>query len=158
MASATKRGAVAALSISLSIALTGCAGYDVDLQGGVFDALGVSSLGKKKVEPKMANRTGIVVPPTTASLPVPGSAPAGAAPPVGVAGAQWPVDPEVERATKTAALKQQHEAFCEKARRDYQLKVISELPEGPLGSCEQSILRAITGKPLYERKAGQPAN
>lgn len=158
MASATKRVVAVALSLGLAVSVAGCAGTDIEFNGGIFDAVGLSSIGKKKTEPQLVNRTGIVVPPTTASLPVPGSGQTNNGQPVGVAGAQWPVDQEADKEAKKTALQQQHDAFCEDARRKYDGNIISDLPKGPLGSCEQSIFRSLTGKPMYERKAGQPAN
>ena len=123
-----------------SVALTACSGYDVELKGGVFDYLGVSDIGKKKAEPRMTQRTGIVVPPPTAALPVPGSRPA----PQQVAaadGQQWPVNPEHAKAAKKDAILQQHLAFCAKQQRKYDARLIQTMENGPLGSCRKSVLK-----------------
>jgi len=146
------RGIIAAASLA-AVSLTGCAGYDVELKGGLFDVTGLSSIGKKKAEPKLKRRNGLVVPPTTASLPVPGSGPA-QAPPVAVAanGEAWPVDPERDKSLKKAAVLAQHKAFCTKARQRHQAGLSTTVEEGPLGSCEESILRNITGKRVTEAR------
>jgi hypothetical protein len=59
------------------VPLAGCSGIDgVDLNGRVFDMLGVSNAAQEagKREPRLEPRQGLVVPPTvTAALPSPGS-------------------------------------------------------------------------------------
>ncbi|MEM6498320.1 MAG: hypothetical protein AAF709_16550 [Pseudomonadota bacterium] len=141
--------------IACGLILSGCAGYDLELKGGVFDYLGVSQIGKKKAEPQMAQRTGIVVPPRTAALPVPGSRPA----PQQVAsagGQQWPVNPEDAKAAKTKAILDQHLAFCAKEKQKVDTGIVSVPADGPLGSCEESVLKNLTGKRVFDRKA-EPA-
>ena len=139
--------------IACGFVMTGCAGYDVELNGGIFDALGVSQIGKKKVEPKMTQRAGIVVPPRTAALPAPGSRPA----PQQVAssgGLQWPVGPEDTKAQKQLALKQKHDAFCAEQRRRHGSDSSAILENGPLGSCHESILKniGITSDMIFQNK------
>ena len=132
--------------IACVLSLSGCAGYDVELKGGVFDYLGVSELGKKKAEPKMAQRTGIVVPPRTAALPVPGSRPAPQQV-ASVGGQQWPVNPEEAKAGKKQAMLNKHKVFCAEQQRRLDAKLITTMADGPLGSCRKSILKnlGITG-------------
>ena len=136
---------VPALAACAMLGLTSCAGYDVELNGGLFDLIGASSIGKPRAEPKLAKRSGIVMPPTTASLPVPGS---GQQPqPTQVAGVNgdqsWPVDPEVHKAqTKQAAL-ERHRAFCEKARERHKAGIDPVLERGPLGPCSESVLKNL---------------
>jgi hypothetical protein len=60
------RQVVLAGMMAVGITLGGCSGYDVELRGGVFDALGVSNLNAKREEPEMNDRPGLVIPPTTA--------------------------------------------------------------------------------------------
>ena len=155
MHSVLKRTFRSGVIVACGLLLSGCAGYDVELKGGVFDVLGISDIGKKKTEPKMAQRTGIVVPPRTAALPVPGSRPA----PQQVAsagGQQWPVNPEDAQAGKKQALLNQQAAFCSKERQKLAAGLITVLGEGPLGSCEESVLKNLTGKRVFDRKA-EPA-
>ena len=96
--------------------LGGCGMVDgVELQGGVFDALGVSSSSQgPRTEPKVAARPGLVLPPNEQALPQPGSAPATTG---AVAGSDWPTDPEETKARRNAAAEAQHKEFCERAKR-----------------------------------------
>ncbi len=152
-------GHIKSLAVWFTMLLTaaglgGCAGYDVEFKGGLFDLAGLSSIGKRKPEPRMKKRTGLVVPPTTASLPTPGSGAAQSAPPaVAANGQSWPVDPEQSRAERTAAIRRQHEEFCARARQRRDSKIDTTMPSGPLGSCEESVLRNITGKRVTESPA-----
>ena len=156
MHSKLKRMYCVGLVVVCSLGLSACGGYDVELKGGVFDYLGVSNIGKKKAEPRMTQRTGIVVPPTTAALPVPGSRPA----PQQVAtagGQQWPVNPEDAKAAKDSAVKQKHLAFCREQQRKLDARLISTMENGPLGGCEKSILKNFTGQGLtFQREKQKP--
>jgi len=137
----------------LVLSLGGCSGYDVELKGGIFDVAGLSSIGKKTAEPKMKKRNTLVVPPTTASLPVPGSGEQQQQQQVQTAAANgeaWPVDPEKAEVKKKAELAAKHKEFCEAARRRYEAGLEATLATGPLGSCQESILRNFTGKGLLE--------
>jgi hypothetical protein len=70
--------------------LGGCGG--VELEGKVFDYMGVSGGGSKEADVRMGERPPLLVPPTTNSLPQPGT---GAA--VVTARQDWPDDPEKVR-------------------------------------------------------------
>jgi hypothetical protein len=65
--------AVAAFAISALLALSGC--DSVALEGKAFDWLGISgsALDEKRSDPKMVDRAPLVVPPSVARLPAPGS-------------------------------------------------------------------------------------
>ena len=144
--------------VACGLLVSGCAGYDVELKGGVFDYLGVSEIGKKKAEPKMQQRTGIVVPPSTAALPVPGSRPASQQ--VATAsGQQWPVNPEDAKEGQKQALLQQHKEFCAVQIRKYEAKLIPQMADGPLGSCHPSVLKnfGITSDQIFGNKPRQQA-
>ena len=57
-----------------TLALGSCGGIEgVELNGKVFDWLGVSAASQEKAEPKMADRAPLVVPPSVTRLPDPGS-------------------------------------------------------------------------------------
>lgn len=108
---ASRLAAVAATLACLGLA--GCGTDGVELNGKLFDAMGVSSSAQaaKREEPRMPTRSGLVVPPsTTASLPVPGS---GAATAAAAAPAEsWPTDPEVVHAKVAAAEAAELEVYC----------------------------------------------
>lgn len=134
------------IAVLASFALSGCGGIDsVELNGGIFDALGVSSkaLNASRQEKKVAARPGIVMPPDTNRLPLPGSVPAAAALPQD---ASWPVGPEDRAKIKQAALKRQHDEFCRKAEQRRTLAGKDAEPEiGPLGSCKPGLGEILFG-------------
>ena len=94
-----------AAALAGALALSGCGG--VELQGKVFDYMGVSGDGTKQ-DVRMSERAPLVVPPNLKTLPQPGTGPA-----VATARPDWPVDPERERkrvATEQAAAEAKQEA------------------------------------------------
>ncbi len=105
-----KIGAVIVVTAGLGSALSGCAGFDgVELQGGLFDAMGVSgSANRKAKEPKVAQRSGLIIPPSTQALPSPGSGQ------IASQGNQsWPNSPEQAKIAKIAYKKQQLSKYCD---------------------------------------------
>lgn len=136
------RQAVSAASLAVTLALSGC-GYDVQLEGGVFEMMGVAgSTGSKKTEPKMANRSGIVVPPSTDRLPTPGSGTTNQA----AADPAWPVDQEDRKVAMAAQQRKAHAEYCEKALIDAKIKEGQNHGPvmGPMGRCEPSILNMFS--------------
>ena len=94
------------VSIAGTAAGCGIGGIDgVELQGGVFDMLGVSSNSQRRVEPKVAARPGIVLPPVADRLPEPAAQPAAVT-------QEWPDDEDGRRARAAADLDRQHAEFC----------------------------------------------
>ncbi len=117
-------------------ALSGCSADDVQLNGKVFDALGVNTSSTSRETPELAPRSGIVIPPNLSSLPQPGSGQA-AAP--AIAEIQ---DYDGKRTTSRADLEKQQAEYCAK---HYDMAWASgnqdrELIEGPLGRCQKSIM------------------
>ncbi|MBU2531902.1 MAG: hypothetical protein KKB37_04140 [Alphaproteobacteria bacterium] len=133
------------------IALSACSGTDVELKGGLFDLAGISgSTAVQTKEPQMADRAGLVIPPSTASLPPPGAPPQA----VAVAGGEaFPVNPEDAKKMKNAELIAQHKAFCERAQQRYDTGMTNALENSPWGACEASVLRNLSGKDLAGKKA-----
>ncbi|MBY0226857.1 MAG: hypothetical protein K2Q28_13725 [Hyphomicrobium sp.] len=132
------RFAVASL---VAAAVGGCSLDDVELNGGVFDALGVGANQPKSAEPKLAARTPLVVPPSTASLPQPGTPAEAAA--VDVTAAIN--DPDRKVVVDKAVLEKQQDEYCRKnydpARAAGDASAASI--EGPLGPCRPSVLTAV---------------
>jgi hypothetical protein len=141
---------VLTLMLVAGVTVSGCSGTDVELKGGVFDALGVNNIGAKRAEPKMTDRPGLVIPPSTASLPAPGSQPQ---PHVAANGEAFPVNPEDAKKLQTAQLVEQHKAFCEKARQRHESGLTPEIESSPWGSCHESVLRNLTGRDASGQKA-----
>jgi len=106
----SKPGAAMILALGLAAGLSGCSGYDgVELQGGIFDALGVSAATKTKAsEPKVARRNSLVIPPDTKALPAPGSGQ------IASQGAQsWPTNPEDAKIAKAAFKEKNLAKYCD---------------------------------------------
>jgi hypothetical protein len=109
---------------------------DVQLNGGIFDAVGLND-AKPKGDPKIAERAPLVVPPSLDRLPAPGEAPA----PSQIAGIN---DPDAAKQKSREELEKQQAVFCEKnyddpMRRGEEVAMV----EGPLGPCRKSVLTAI---------------
>lgn len=126
-----------AAAVTGALALTGCASGDVELNGKIFDALGISAAAQKPArEAKVAARPPLVLPPSTERLPDPNAVPVAAA-----GDPAWPVDPDQKRVgSASEALKKQTE-YCrdgnwkEKAMRDD-----IAAAKGPVGSCNDGSI------------------
>ena len=128
-------------AIGSALLLSGCAD-GIDLNGKVFDVIGISPAAQavKNVEPKMAERAPIVMPPDASKLPAPGS---GQTP---VAELVWPDDPDQRKRTTMQERERLHLAYC---RGDVQWKekVLDKdsvnTPRSPYGPCP-TILGGIS--------------
>ena len=76
------------LVVSVPGLLSGCAGYDVQFEGKIFEAAGLTGTGPRE-EPKVKERAGLVLPPEK-QLPPPGKR---AQVPDSM---QWPDDPDIK--------------------------------------------------------------
>jgi len=128
-----------AASAALCSALAACGVDDIQLNGKVFDALGVNTSSVDKGTPKIAARSGIVVPPNLSSLPEPGSGTA-----------QQPVigdvkDYDASRQTTQADLEKQQADYCKVHYEDAKIHGDQDavLAEGPLGPCRASIMNMV---------------
>ncbi len=133
------RSIATALGLTAVLALAGC-GYDgVELNGKIFDVMGVSGKGNT-TEPTMANRTGLVVPPNVQALPPPGSQPNAAA--ADVAALQ---DPDRLQNVSMEEKRRQQAAYCKVHYEDAKFHGDpgADLAEGPLGPCRHSALSAL---------------
>lgn len=141
--SIAKRSALA-LFLAAATAAGGCgfAGVDgVELQGGVFDAMGMSGSNKQKMsDVKVDARPGLVLPPTTDRLPDPVTGSIAAAPQTEEA---WPVDPEDRKAQARADLDKRHKAYCERALQDARMRGESGVVMGPKGNCQPGMFGAL---------------
>jgi hypothetical protein len=127
-------------ALCLSFGLGGCAMGDVELNGGVFDLMGMSpGTQKKGSEPKLAERAPLVVPPKLDRLPAPGEG--------------TPESPQLAEIKDPDEVQQLSQAEQQKAQDEY-CKVHYEIPKsrgddsadaaaGPLGPCRASVLTAI---------------
>ena len=143
------KGVVTAGALVIAALGAGCGVEGVELNGAVFDYLGVSTAAQSKPrEPKVVERPGIVLPPQLDRLPNPESMPEPTSAPQA-----WPDDPEERKAVAAASLDRQHDEFCRQALWKARIESGPEPPpiRGPKGLCNPSILKALTGKDVTTR-------
>jgi len=131
----------ATLMIVALAALGGCGGIgDVEFKGKLFDAVGMNKSSSTKT-PKMAQRSGLVTPPSLDRLPVPGSTP----PPVQGDDLASINDPDRVARESAEDLARRQKAYCDKyyepGRRRGDASV--EGIEGPAGPCRETFFTAI---------------
>lgn len=134
------RGFAMGIVSALAVAASGCSMDDVQLNGKIFDAVGLNTTGSvHKGDPKVAERQPLVVPPSTNQLPVPGSE---GPPTQGVAGLQ---DYDAKTVTSQADLERQQAAYCKVHYEEAMQRGDNEADQaaGPLGPCRGSIFSAI---------------
>ncbi|MBS0241499.1 MAG: hypothetical protein JSS20_04930 [Proteobacteria bacterium] len=141
-----------AAALTSVLALAGCSdGFGgVELNGKIFETVGLTgSLGKKE-EPRTEPRSPLVLPPPGEKLPEPGQAVAMA--PAPQTDPQWPNDPDKTKAAQAAAKSKAQQDYCkgggnwkEKAMDPY-----SDGGQGPEGSCSGNIFKWIGGKVFGE--------
>lgn len=119
--------------------VAGCSADDVQLNGKVFDALGVNTSSVERKTPELKARTGIVVPPNLSSLPEPGSGGQGQP---DLAEVQ---DYDAKRTSSQQDLERQQAEYCKKHYEDAKIHGDQDvaLAEGPLGRCQKSALSLV---------------
>jgi hypothetical protein len=129
-----------AAAIVAGTALSGCGIDDVQLNGKLFDAMGVNDTSSVKKEATVRERSPLVVPPGLDKLPEPGSQEAAQA--NGIAEIK---DYDATRQNSKADLERQQAAYCkvhyEQARAMGDNEANSAA--GPLGPCRSSILTSF---------------
>ncbi|MFM9848584.1 MAG: hypothetical protein ACKVP3_15650 [Hyphomicrobiaceae bacterium] len=141
-----QRRAIGAAVITALAGLGGCANEGIELNGKIFDALGVStsSIAPRK-EPRMEQRSPIVLPPDGKRLPEPGSAPESAS-----QNQNWPQDREVKRVADAEEAKRKQAEFCrdgnwkEKAMKD-EVGAEAKAPGGNCGSIFSTFSKGLFG-------------
>jgi hypothetical protein len=129
-----------AVMAACALVLSGCAADDIELNGKIFDAVGLNSGKTKSAEPKMVARAPLVMPPNPERIPEPGLPPEGQAAELAAL-----ADPDVTAKTSRAELERQQAEYCKihyeqaKARGDND----ADSASGPLGPCRGSVLTAI---------------
>jgi hypothetical protein len=144
-----RTSAILGLLAGITVSLSGCAAGDVEMNGALFDYLGMGKAGPAKVA-QAADRQGLVVPPSLDRLPEPGSGAATAA----ATQVAMPVNPETKAVANVAEQKRQQAAYCDKAMMKAKLtKEIGPVP-GPFGACNPSALEALNGANPLENLSG----
>jgi len=144
------RGFGFALAAAAALAMSACAPGDVELNGKLFDMVGVGTGSQSTKAPKLAERAPLVVPPSLDRLPPPETAS------VAANDASFPVDPEQRGSQSQDELKRRQAAYC-KENYDKAIALGDETKansaRGPLGLCSPSALQAVTGtNPLVQRQ------
>ncbi|MET0568869.1 MAG: hypothetical protein ABWZ74_07305 [Hyphomicrobiaceae bacterium] len=141
-----RRASGVVVACAMAASLSACGAVDgVELNGKIFDALGVStgSLGPRP-EPKVERRSPIVLPPDANRLPEPGSAPVAAN-----ANQAWPVDRDQKKVVDAAEAKRKQDEHCkdgnwkEKAMQDE--VAASQGPSGGCGSIFNAFSKSLFG-------------
>lgn len=148
----TKACLTAAL-LACALLAGGCSAGDVELNGSLFDKLGVGSNSQTASRnPQVAERQALVIPPDLERLPQPGS---------GAAEAQtaeaFPVNPESKRVAAASQAQRDHAAFCEKAIQKARAMRDQNPVMGPMGRCDGSILDSINVNSPIKVDAGGEA-
>jgi hypothetical protein len=119
-----------AMALSPLLTLGACM-EGTELNGKVFDLLGVSSSSQERAraEPKMAPRSGLILPPNAERLPAPGSG-----------GEQEAVvalnDPDKQKAVATAEKARLHKLYCS-GELSWKQRLVDKdaTPTSPYGTC-----------------------
>lgn len=131
-----------ALAIPFALAVAGCSADDVELNGKIFDVVGLNGQKTKSGEPKIAARAPLVMPPNMERIPEPGAPPEGQLAASEVASLQ---DPDKVKKTSHVELERQQAEYCKK---NYELAKAhgdqnADQAAGPLGPCRASVLTAV---------------
>lgn len=137
--SAKLRKTAAASILAAAIAVSGC-GFgadDIELNGSIFDMMGVGSNSTKpNRDVAMKPRAPLVLPPGVERLPQPGEAIAAADPELLTIR-----DPDLEKVRSQEQLAKEQEEYCAE---HYKPHANDEtFVKGPLGPCRKSVLTAI---------------
>ena len=124
------------LAAVAAVSLSACGVDDVQMNGKLFDALGVNTSSVERKTPELKPRSGIVVPPNLSSLPEPGT---GKAEAPDIAEVE---DYDAKRSKPRELLEKEQAEYC--AKHYDMAKAMgnqdTELIEGPLGRCQKSVL------------------
>ncbi len=137
-----RRGLRLAAVVAVGLLASGCSMGDVELNGGIFDLMGVSSKTQARArEPKLAQRAPLVLPPNSDRLPDPEAG----GPQVAAAGDQnWPVDPDQKRKSSAQQAADAQAAYCNDG--NWKSKAVRDdvaASQGPNGGCSPSILSGL---------------
>ena len=128
--------------VAAGFALSGCGGDGVELNGKLFDMMGVSSSSQdtRTRDPNMADRPPLVVPPSVTRLPEPGS---GKAMSEDVAALN---DPELRKQAAARERDRLHLAYC-RGELQWREKALdpNAVNKSPYGPCP-NLVNNITGK------------
>lgn len=127
------------LSAAFALSAAGCGIDDVEFNGGLFNAVGLGQK-TKTAEPKMAQRSALVLPPNEQRLPEPGT-PAGAE----SSDVASLADPDAAKNVDPEELARRQAAYC---RENYEIPKSrgddsADSAVGPAGPCRGSFLSSV---------------
>lgn len=127
-----------ALMLALA-GIGGCSADDVQLNGKIFEATGLSTSSAPKKTPKMAERAPLIVPPSLDKLPEPGTGEAATA-------ISEVKDHDDKYRVSKADLEREQAAYCKIHYEDAKIRGDQEydVAAGPLGRCRGSVLNVIS--------------
>jgi hypothetical protein len=124
---------LAGSAVGSALFLSGCADAGIDLNGKVFDMMGISPSAQdaRRFEPQIAERAPLVMPPDSNRLPAPGS---GESP---TAQLSWPDDPEARKQREAQERERLHLAYCkgDLQWKETVFKTTTGAPRSPYGPC-----------------------
>jgi hypothetical protein len=137
--------------VALAASVAGCSAGDVELNGKIFDVMGVSAAAKgPSSEPKLAERAPLVLPPDPNKLPPPDATAAPPAPALQADGS-WPTDPDKTRVSAAEDLQRRQQEYCSGGNWKEKAMGKPEADRGPAGTCGGNIFgwatKTLTGKP-----------
>ena len=136
---------LAGSAVGSALLLAGCADSGIDLNGKVFDYLGISPAAQeaRRFEPQVAERAPLVMPPDSKALPQQGS---GQAPPSQFA---WPDDPDQRKVREAKERERLHMAYC-RGEIQWKEKALNKqdisAPQSPYGPCPTLFSGAVINK------------
>ncbi len=126
----------------LLLAFGGCSADDIQLDGKLFDAVGIGANSKvKQSEPVLAARAPLILPPNLERLPQPGEQPGAES--TDVASID---DPDKKLIVNEAEMQKRQAEYC---KVHYEMAIAhgdrdgADLAEGPMGRCKGSVLNAV---------------
>lgn len=147
------KGVWPALAVCLALVVAGCSADDIQFNGGIFDAVGLSDSTKPKSgDVKVAERPGLIVPPSLDRLPAPGEAAPESAQVAAIK------DPDALKKISHEEQERQQAEYCKvnyeqaMARGD---ETTALNAVGPLGQCRPSVLTGIKKYNAGDSEDGQ---
>jgi hypothetical protein len=149
MGSVSIQRLIGATALAGSLMLGGCGsagGVDLQIDAPILNAVGLNLAGKQADEEDLPERPGLVVPPSTASLPEPGSH-------TGPAAQSWPVDADQEKKSAAEAKAAARERYC--AGEDWGKN--NNIDEFDKATGKEQRCPSKLGKALSKSFGGRPA-
>ncbi|MBX2805822.1 MAG: hypothetical protein KTR19_07615 [Hyphomicrobiales bacterium] len=122
---------------AVSVGIAGC-GSDVYFDAPALEAVGID-LNNRQVEEDVPERAGLVLPPSTDKLPVPGSKVTAS-----TSAQDWPEDPDVSKKRKAEAEAAAREEYCKNGNWDDGNIDEFEKNAGDEYRCQSGLVEAIT--------------